>query len=87
MGRRVHRDYLPVLQEMNTMTIEDKIRILGTSFRGLWKSYILDEAGNLPTGKWTVTYIFRGQYIETPNLDSHHEALNFAIAIKEHETE
>jgi hypothetical protein len=58
----------------------DKIDALGDSFRGLWKSYIYqNESDPWPIGKWTVTFIFRGQYVETPNMDSPDEALDFAI--------
>ena len=56
------------------------IEKLGESFRGLWKSYIYQaESDPWPEGKWTVTFIHKGQYVETPNMDTPEEALEFAV--------
>ncbi len=60
--------------------MKETIKQLGDSFRGLWKSYIYQtESDPWPVVKWTVTFILRGQYVETSNMDTPEEALNFAV--------
>jgi hypothetical protein len=53
---------------------------LGNSFRGLWRSFpFIGEEDPWPTGCYTVTFIYKGQYVETPNFDTPEECLEFAI--------
>lgn len=59
--------------------LEDLIVLLGSNFRGLWRSYYCNFEDEILTDKWTVTFIYKGQYIETPNCDTRQEALEFAI--------
>ena len=59
--------------------MKELIDKLGDSFRGLWKSYYLPDEDIPPSLKWTVTFIYKGQYCETPNMDTPEQALQFAI--------
>ena len=58
-------------------TMEELIKILGPRFRGLWRSYTLTAREEL-LDEWTVTFIWKGQYVETPSYSNPFQALNFA---------
>ena len=59
--------------------MKELITELGDAFRGLWRSYYYDWEDNKTfNDKWTVTFIYKGQYVETPNCDDPEEALKFA---------
>lgn len=66
------------------MRIEELITLLGESFRGLWTSLIVYDSFGGVTKKqeWSVTYVFRGDYIETPGFQTPREALEFALRMK-----
>ena len=51
------------------MTIEEAIGKLD-SVRGIWKGYTFDEDGSGPHDGWTVTFIYKGHYVETPDMDT-----------------
>lgn len=50
---------------------------LGNSFRGLWKSYELNDDDTVDD-KWCVTFIYKNQYVETPLFRTAEEALRWA---------
>ncbi len=58
--------------------MEEKIKKLGDSFRGLWRSYRLQN-NDIVLDKWCVTFIYKNQYVETPDADTPEEALDFAL--------
>ncbi len=69
--------------------IDNKIKMLHDSFRGLWKSCELFESENDDedfADKWYVNFIYKGHYVETPAYDTADEALDFAIEKKRQET-
>lgn len=51
---------------------------IGDAFRGLWKSYYLDDKDKPNIKKWNVTFIFKGHYVETPEFDNPVDALDWA---------
>ena len=59
--------------------MKEQIDLLGNAFRGLWKSYILELGSVSFIEQWSVTYICRGHYVETPYMDTPEEALGMAI--------
>lgn len=63
------------------MNIDEKIILLGDSFRGLWRNcYQFNEEGKLMYGKgWFLTFIYNEQYVETPECATANKALDFAI--------
>jgi hypothetical protein len=66
-------------QHKQARAIEEMISMMGDSFRGLWRSYQLDENDEPTIGDWTVTFIFNGHYVETPDLADPHACLNWAL--------
>ena len=58
--------------------MEEYISLLGDAFRGLWKSRMVDEDGELGFDRWTVTFIYRGHYVETPDFSLPLDALAWA---------
>ncbi len=64
----------------NPESLDGQIREMGDSFRGLWRSYYIDwNCGEYFRDAWTVTFIYKGNYVETPNLMTPKAALNFAV--------
>ena len=61
------------------MTIEEYIAEMGTTFRGLWRSYYLDKFDEPNITNWTVTFIYKGHYVETPDSDTPVAALAWAL--------
>lgn len=62
------------------MNIEDKIEKIGKSFRGLWRSYELQWGmDDRVEDKWSVTFIYKDQCVETPLFEGAHGCLDFAI--------
>lgn len=69
--------------------MQSQIEKLGHAFRGLWKSYILEPIDHTSyeelveplkiTEQWSVTYIYKGHYVETPYMGTPEEALAFAV--------
>lgn len=59
--------------------IDDLIECLGDSFRGLWKSRPLNPDGSIGFDRWTVTFIFEGHYVETPDFSEAVDALQWAV--------
>jgi hypothetical protein len=67
------------------LTIQEGIERLGDSFRGLWKSRTICENGDLGFDRWTVTFIYRGHYVETPDFCLPDHALEWAVEkLREH---
>lgn len=64
--------------------IDKKLAILGSSFRGLWRSVEISNDG-FTSEKWAVTFEYELKMVETPYFTDPHEALDFAIKIKERE--
>ena len=60
------------------MSIDEKIVKLGSNFRGLWRGYRLQD-DDIQLDKWSVTFIYKGHMVETPELDTPHEVLDYAI--------
>ena len=62
------------------------IEDLGNSFRGLWVNVILAFDGDdmVRNKDWCVTYIFQGEYFETPGFDKPESALKFAKLMVNH---
>ena len=56
-------------------SIEELIESLGDKFRGLWISTFINEMKNGVDSKWSVTFIWKGQYVETEPCDSMYRAL------------
>ena len=66
--------------------MEELIAHLGKAFRGLWVSYRLlhnQENPDGPRAMWSVTFIHKGQYVETPEATDPIVALEVAIKIVE----
>ena len=64
---------------MDVKSIDDYLFELGDAFRGLWKSYYLDKNDKPNIKRWTITFIYKGNYIETPEKDSPIDALEWAL--------
>lgn len=60
------------------MTIDEQIYTLGNCFRGLWRCNELTEHDDFII-KWYVTFVYKGELIESPSCDDMKEALDFAI--------
>jgi hypothetical protein len=58
--------------------IGELIEKMGSQFRGLWRSHTLSAKDEL-FDEWTVTFIWKGQYVETPDFSSPVQALLFAV--------
>ena len=63
--------------------IEEKIRSIGNCFRGLWVTREVDINGNVSETQWSVTFIYDGDYTETPYYPTPHSALDHAIKVLE----
>lgn len=61
------------------MTLEEQIETMGDAFRGLWKSYYLDGDDVPNITRWTLTFIFKGHYVETPDHATPGEAMDWAL--------
>ena len=57
--------------------IDILISRLNNNFRGLWKSYELKDDDTVDD-KWSVTFIYKNQYVETPLCKTAIEALQWA---------
>ena len=66
---------------VNGMTIDQKIDLLGNTFRGLWRSVIMWEDSDRKEPRWTVTFQHKDEFVETDGFMNAHEALDSAIAI------
>lgn len=68
------------------MNIEEKINKLGDKFRGLWRlnELIPPSYANF-TVKWYVTFVFKGEYVETFPCNSIDDALEHAIKFSDSE--
>lgn len=60
-------------------SIGDLLDEIGDAFRGLWKSYYLDKSDKPNLTRWTVTFIYKGHYIETPDQATPEKALGWAL--------
>lgn len=60
------------------LKIDEYLDEIGDAFRGLWKLYYLDKKDKPNIKKWTVTFIFKGHYVETPEFDKPVGALDWA---------
>lgn len=58
--------------------IEDLLTAIGPAFRGLWVNVFLREDGTKES-RWTVTYSYNKEYVETANHLTPIEALKFAL--------
>jgi len=58
-----------------------QIDLIGDAFRGLWKSMLLSAETLETTEMWSVTYIYGGQYVETPYKKTPEEALSYVIKV------
>lgn len=65
--------------------MEEKIRLLGDKFRGLWqttqidgKNYVVANRNDMKT-YWYVTFKYNGDFLETESQDTIEEALDYAI--------
>jgi len=56
-------------------SVEELIEKLGPKFRGLWISNFINAMKNGTDHKWSVTFIWQGQYVETEPCDSMYQAL------------
>lgn len=66
--------------------IEEQIAKLGDRFRGLWRTYEIAVMGDEVVSKyWSVTFIYKGHYVETPEMGTPEEALEFALFKVENE--
>ena len=64
--------------------MDELIDRLGEAFRGLWKSRSIQVDGELGYDEWTVTFVYRGHYVETPPFSLPRDALIWArIALEE----
>ncbi len=63
------------------MTLEYKISKLVklNVFRGLWLNAELQENGEKTINKWNITFIYKGEYVESPHYNNPHDCLNFAF--------
>lgn len=64
------------------MTVDEKLKILGDNFRGLWRSKLVKEEGIIEEG-WSVTFLYNGDLVETDYFETPEEALNKTIKILE----
>ncbi len=69
------------MNKSNNETIDEKISRLGTNFRGLWRGYRL-QSGDILLDKWSVTFIYKNNIVETPELDTPHQVLDYALMQK-----
>ena len=60
------------------MTLEGKIMFLGKAFRGLWRCHELKD-DDVIDAKWCLTFDYKGVIVETPLVDTAHQALDFAL--------
>ena len=63
------------------LTVDEQLVTLGKNFRGLYTGRIFEEDGfNLKEDiQYSVTFLFNGEYCETPWVMTPHEAFTFAI--------
>ncbi len=58
--------------------MEGLLAVLGDFFRGLWVSTIVFDP-NERRKDWSVTFIYKGEYVETPGFATPEEALKCAV--------
>ena len=51
---------------------------LEDKFRGLWRLNELIDDDSFVT-RWYVTFVYKGEYVETPACNTIYEAFNFAL--------
>lgn len=56
----------------------DAITKMGSSFRGLWQYRELKD-DELSDDMWCVTFVYKGNFVDTPLKDSIYKAFNFAL--------
>ncbi len=61
--------------------IDDKLCRLGNAFRGLYTGRLFEENGHaLKQGvQYSVTFLYRGEYCETPWAATVHDAFDYAL--------
>lgn len=69
--------------------IDEKIKLLGDSFRGLWqikeptpmtrRAIMLGSCHRKFKTRWYVTFKYNGDYLETESKDTREKALDYAI--------
>lgn len=60
-------------------TIDEKIEALGANFRSLQRGYFLYKHEINNNNKWSVTFVLKGHLFITPELDTPHKVLDFAL--------
>lgn len=66
------------------LIIDAMINELGNSFRGLWRSMEIKLDGTI-TAKWSVTFVYKNEYVESPYFSTTYHALEYAIGMKTNE--
>lgn len=66
---------------MEIKTIDVAIKILGSDFRGLWKSILV--AFHRREERWAVTFMLKGEIVETDYFDTAIDALENAIETRD----
>ena len=63
------------------MTLEKKIQILVEKnvFRGLWINAELQKDSDEIINTWNVTFIYKGEYVESPHYNNPHKCLDFVF--------
>lgn len=62
------------------------IKEMGNKFRGLWKLRPLGNGGMLHKHEWFVTFIYRGDVVDTDGYNNPELALKTAISTLYYET-
>ena len=66
--------------------MEKLILEMGNRFRGLWKLRPLGDGGMLHNHEWFVTFIYKGDVVDTDGYTSPELALKSAISTLENES-
>jgi len=67
--------------EERWVSIEELINKLNGSFRGLWTGVVVYDSfgGIVKKQEWSVTFVYDGDYLETPGFATPQQALEYAI--------
>lgn len=63
------------------MTIDEKLARLEPHIRGIWNSRELLENGTMDELSWSVTFIYKGDVVESTPFPDVHDALDQAIEV------
>lgn len=66
---------------MDSTKFMKEIELIGDSFRGLWVTCEVSLKGKKTKKKWSVTFIFKGDYVETLYYDTPLKAVNHAVKV------